>query len=121
MCVVDKEFFFVRGCIEISVEGADEPFIWGVWPSLSRASFAEYHANFETPQRAHLGPYFGWLSAGFLVYPEAESLKTLVHPRDNGIRPYIELEQTDHPLAVEQRLGMSVQRVAEIYSAYMHR
>jgi hypothetical protein len=27
---------------------------------------------------------------------------------------------TDHPLAVEQRVGLSVERVAEIYAMMMH-
>jgi hypothetical protein len=47
-------------------------------------------------------------------------LKTMVHLRDNGIRPYIELEPTVHPLAIEQRAGITVERVAEIYSLMMH-
>lgn len=47
-------------------------------------------------------------------------MKTMVHLRDNGIRPFIELEPTDHPLAVEQREGITVERLAEIYSLIMH-
>ena len=42
VCVVDGKYFFVRGCIEIPVHGADEPFVWGVWVSLSEASFSQY-------------------------------------------------------------------------------
>ena len=119
-CVVDGEFFFIRGCVEIPVAGADEPFVWGVWVSLSKTSFTEYLANWDTPVRSDLGPYFGWLSVNFPVYPFTESLKTSVQPRDNGIRPLIELDETDHPLAVEQRTGISVERVAEIYALYQH-
>ena len=37
-CVVDQEHFFVRGCLEIPVQDETEPFIWGVWISLSRKS-----------------------------------------------------------------------------------
>lgn len=37
-----------------------------------------------------------------------------VHPRPNGIRLYIELEPTDHPLAVEYRNGVTIERVQEI-------
>jgi hypothetical protein len=33
-CSIDQEFFFVRGCLEIPVEGAMEPFVWGVWASV---------------------------------------------------------------------------------------
>jgi hypothetical protein len=36
------------------------------------------------------------------------------------VRPYIELEPTEHPLAVEQRRGMTVERMAEICSRLEH-
>jgi len=35
------------------------------------------------------------------------NLKTMVHARAVGLRPWLELEPTDHPLAVEQRTGIS--------------
>ena len=119
-CIVDDEFFFVRGVIEIPVEGAADPFTWGVWVSWSEASFYEYARHFESERHTMLGPYLGWLSAEFRVYPESENLKTKAHLRGPGERPLIELEPTDHPLAVEQRNGITVERVAEIYAAYMH-
>jgi len=30
-CVVDEEFYSIRGCVEIPVAGTDKPFVWGVW------------------------------------------------------------------------------------------
>ena len=119
-CIVDGKHFFVKGCIEIPVHGADEPFVWGVWVSLSQRNFEQFVGLFDRKDRAQYGPYFGWLSAYFTVYPDAEALKTTVHLRDDGMRPYIELQSTDHPLAIEQRDGISVDRLAEIYAAYMH-
>lgn len=77
--------------------------------SLSQNSFAIFKSSLELPARAHLGSFFGWLSAELPLYPRTENLKTRLHLRD-GIRPYIELEPTDHPLAVEQRSGMSIDR-----------
>lgn len=119
-CVVDGKFFFVRGCIEIPVIGETEPFSWGVWVSLSEASFAEWVASYDVAERAHIGPFFGWLNAWLPPYPDTVGLKTMVHLRNDGIRPYIELEPTDHPLAIEQRDGISVERVADIHARIMH-
>jgi hypothetical protein len=119
-CIIDDEQFFVRGCIEIPVHAENEPFVWGVWISLSEQNFEEFTNLFGVAARDDHGPYFGWLSAYLKTYPDAENIKTHVHLRNEGVRPYIELEPTDHPLAVEQREGISVERVAEIYSAYMH-
>ena len=118
-CIVDDEYYFARGCLEIPVHGESEPFIWGVWVSLSQASFATFKSSLDLPARAHLGSFFGWLSAELPLYPRTENLRTRLHLRD-GLRPYIELEPTDHPLAVEQRNGVSVDRIAEVYAYYAH-
>ena len=120
-CVVDQKSFFVRGCLDIPVEGETEPFSWGVWVSLSRDSFDDFVGCFDAPKRSHVGPFFGWLSAELPLYPSTENLKTRVHLRDGGVRPYIELEPTNHPLAIEQRNGISADREAEIYTYYEHR
>ena len=119
-CVIDGKSFFIRGCIEIPVHGEADPFIWGVWVSLSEGSFGEWAKVFAAKRRSHIGPFFGWLDAWLKPYPDTMNLKTQVHLRDDGIRPYIELEPTDHPLSVEQRTGITVDRVAEIYSAMVH-
>jgi hypothetical protein len=122
-CVVDDQHFFVRGCLEMAVLGAavlgaTEPFVWGVWVSLSKPNFDRFSACFEEPRRSHIGPFFGWLSAELPLYPSTENLKTRIHLRDNGVRPFVELEPTGHLLAVEQRNGISVDRVAEIYGYF---
>ncbi|PYE37197.1 hypothetical protein C8J35_101466 [Rhizobium sp. PP-F2F-G38] len=119
-CIIDETAFFVQGNIEIPVHDADEPFIWGVWVSLSQKHFLEFVELLDVSEREGYGPYFGWLSAGFKVYPDTADLKTKVHLRARGQRPSIELEPTEHPLAVEQRTGISVERLAEIYAAYVH-
>lgn len=119
-CVIDGEDFFVRGCIELPVHGEADPFTWGVWVSLSQRSFKVWSECFDQDVRSHIGPFFGWLNAWLKPYPDTMNIKTRVHLRDNGIRPFIELEPTDHPLAIEQRDGITVERVAELYAALVH-
>ncbi len=119
-CVIDENSFFIRGCIEIPVIDEEEPFVWGVWVSLSKESFEKWLGCFEENKRSHVGPFFGWLNAWLKPYPDTINIKTQVHLRNDGIRPYIELEPTEHPLAVEQRNGISKERVAELYSEMMH-
>ena len=119
-CVIDGKYFFVRGCIEIPVHGQTEPLNWGVWVSLSKESHLAWLSSFDSHTRSHIGPFFGWLNAWLKPYPDTLNLKTKVHLRNKGIRPYIELEPTDHALAMEQRRGISVDRVAEIYAIMNH-
>ena len=119
-CVIDNDSFFIRGSLEIHVHHENEPFSWGVWVSLSEKNFAKYLELYDVDKRDHEGPFFGWLSASIKIYPETENLKTMVHLRNNSVRPYIELEPTEHPLAIEQREGITRERVVEIYEAMLH-
>lgn len=119
-CVIDGKFYFVRGCLDVPVHGRPEPFTWGVWVSLSQASYEQFEAHFHDTRRSHMGPFFGWLSTQIRIYPATENLKTRARLRDNGLRPLIELEPTEHLLAVEQREGISPERLAEIYEMLLH-
>jgi hypothetical protein len=120
MCAIDGEHFFIVGNIDIPVIGHDEPFSWTVWVSLSKANFTRAYQLWTTPGRESEPPYFGWLSTSLPGYPETLSLKTNVHTRAVGERPFIELEPTDHPLAVEQRTGITWDRVQEIAEQVLH-
>lgn len=119
-CTIDGTLFFVRGNIEISVFDTHQRFSWGVWVSLSETSFKRSLQLLTTAGREREAPYFGWLNTFLPLYPETLNLKTLVHTQPVGTRPLIELEPTDHPLAVEQRQGISLQRVREIASKLLH-
>ncbi|MFF9350768.1 DUF2199 domain-containing protein [Streptomyces sp. NPDC014734] len=120
-CVVRNEHYFVKGLIEIPVLGSDEPFSWGVWVSLSRTNFTRALDVWETPGRESEQPYFGWLSTELGLYsPRTTNLRTNVHTRSIGRRPRIELEPTDHPLAMEQRTGITRDRVRAIAEAVLH-
>jgi hypothetical protein len=113
-CVIANRFFFVHTCLEIPIRNEDEPFVWGVWVSLKEENFLLWQDNYGVPQRSHVGPFFAWLSTRLPVYPDTLNLKTMVYMRDNGIRPFIELEQTNHPLAIDQREGITLERALEI-------
>lgn len=119
-CIIDGSHFFVRGCLEIPVHGETEPFSWGVWVSLSEQSFRQWVATYELDKRSHVGPFFGWLNTALAPYPDTINLKTDVHLRDGFIRPFIALEPNAHPLAVEQREGISAARVAQLYANVVH-
>jgi hypothetical protein len=113
-CVIADRFFFITGCIDIPIIGTAETFTWGVWVSLKEENFFLWQDSYETPKRSHIGPFFGWLSTHIAVYPDTVNLKTMVHLQDDGIRPQVELEDTDHPLAREQHDGITLDRLREI-------
>ena len=48
-------------------------------------------------------------------YPESTGLRCSVHLRSD-LRPRIVLDPTEHPLAVEQREGITLERVKQIFA-----
>jgi hypothetical protein len=89
--------------------------------SLSRDSFTRALSLWTTPGREREQPYFGWMSTELPLYqPSTLLLKTRVHTQAVGQRPLIELEPTDHPLAVEQHAGITLARVQEIAETLLH-
>ena len=120
-CVIDDKYFFVLGRLEIPVAETDELFSWLVWVSLKEENFARVYELWETVGRETEPPYFGWLQTALPCYPKTTlNLATNVHTRPVGERPFIELEPTDHPVAVEQRNGISLARVQEIAEICLH-
>jgi hypothetical protein len=120
LCVIDEQHFFIRGCLEIPVVDGDGPFTWGVWCSLSKENFERTIEMWNAEGRENEPPYFGWLCTALPLYPETLHLKTNVYTRRLGQQPFVELEPTDHPLAVEQRDGITVARVREIAEVLLH-
>lgn len=114
-CIIDDDYF-IRGVILIPVHERRQPFGFGVWVSQKRENFYTYLDNFESDQ---IGPFFGWLCTNIRYYPvDTQQLKTMAHFRGGKLRPTIELEPTDHPLAVDQREGITLAKAWEIVHFY---
>jgi hypothetical protein len=120
IAVLDQAHYFIVGNIEIPILGAEELFCYSVWVSLSQDNFQRALARWNDPGRVAEPPYFGWLQTELAAYSSTLSLKTHVHTREVGLRPSVELEATEHPLAVEQREGITMDRVRDIATVMYH-
>ena len=65
--------FFIRVCLEIPIKGVDQPFLWGVWISVSESSFRRYGDTWDNP--VETDEYFGWLCSKVSLYPDTLNLK----------------------------------------------
>jgi hypothetical protein len=111
-CILDETNFFIRGVIDIPVDDHSRSFGFGVWVSQKRENFETYLQNFRS---SAIGPFFGWLCTRIAYYArDTTNLKTRAHFRGADLRPGIELEPTDHPLAVAQREGISLDEAWKI-------
>ena len=120
-CTIDGEHHFIRGCLEVPIHGMQEKLVFGVWVSLSEESARRAGELWDAEVINDEPPRFGWLSTNIRVYPHTLELKAAVRFRARGLRPLVEVEPTDHPLAVEQQQGVTLERVQEIVGALMHR
>jgi len=120
-CVVDQQWFFVRGCLEIPVVGSTEPFIWGLWASVREEVFDEVSESWEEAGREGTrGPFKGRLANSLSVYPDTLNLKIKIQIQPVATRPLFVVEQPEHPLAIEQQNGISEERAQETASLLLH-
>ena len=119
-CIIDNEHYFARGCLDIRINDSAEIFTWGIWVSLSERNFQRMTELWDKEGRESEPAYFGWLCTRLPGYPDTTNLKTHVHTRPIGQRPFVELEPTEHPLAVEQRTGITLARARQIAENLLH-
>ena len=114
-CVIDGENFFVRAVLRIPVTDAEQDFEWGVWVSQSRKNYRRLRMPWNVVRQHKLLPTFGYLSNELPGYGRSTlELRAQLHHQRPGWRPLVDLEPTDHPLAVEQREGITTARVHEL-------
>jgi len=119
-CVLEEKDFFLLGNLEIPVAGLEERFSWDVWVRVSRRDFARACEMWETPGRETEPPIPGTIETTLPGYPETVGLAVTLRTREVGFRPLVDLADTAHPLAAEQRGGITTARVQEIAEVVRH-
>ena len=119
-CVIDGQTFFVRGHIEIPIHDHESSLAFSVWSSLSETSFCHMCDRWESPDRFSDPPYFGWLCSPVAVYPSTLHLPLSVQSRPPGWVPLFSLGDADHPLAADQRNGITIARWQEMAHQLLH-
>jgi len=109
---------FIRVVLEIPIHGVSDPFLWGVWVSLSEQNYQHYLETWWEPDANTC--FFGWFANRLPCYPDTLGLKSMVHLRPDGNRPYLDLERNGHPLVEHLYTGMSIQQAQEIAEHIMH-
>jgi hypothetical protein len=120
LCVIDEEHFFIRGHLVIPILDYPEPFILSVWTTLSKDSFVEVNTLWNDPERTKAKPYFGWLQTEPTPFAPCLNIQTLVHTREVGAVPFVEVIEENHPLALDQTNGISIEKATELSRALLH-
>lgn len=113
--------YFVRGVLEVPIHGIEEPFLWGVWVSLSEKSFNRYVETYDEPVDGD--GFFGWVCNAIPAYPFGESRPADVVVQLGGQRPKVVLHRGDaehDPLVIDQAQGISIARAQQIAERTFH-
>ena len=79
----DGEHYFIRVCLEIPIHNYSEPFLWGVWSSVSQSNYERYVDTYDDPDPEDC--YFGWLCNYLPFYPDTYAIKLDVRRRSGPI------------------------------------
>ena len=113
-----RDDYFIRTLLEIPIIGVGDPFVWGVWISVSKENFFRYWDSFNEP--TEIDNYFGWRGNQLPCYDDTLGMKAIATTRLDGDRPMIEFEESDHPLAVDFHRGISSERAQQIAEIAFH-
>jgi len=120
-CVIDGKDFYLRGRILIPVIGLDEPFVWGVWAEIGPKNFLRANDLWNVPGREREPAFPGWLNTELFLFGNTINVEVSVHTQVVGRRPHFVVSDESHPLAIEQRGGIALQRVEEIAETILHK
>jgi hypothetical protein len=108
---------YLRGVIEIPIIGLNDHFRWGAWVAVTEEGFKRALDLWTAEVIEDEPPLGGRIGNDICSYPYTIDELAHVHLRPGKFRPAIELISADHPLAIEQRDGISMERVEEIVAA----
>ena len=131
-CVIDGKDFYLRGRIPVPIIGLNklgrlneldklnEPFIWGVWAEVGPKNFLHTIDMWKVEGREADPPFPGWLDSEISLYGNTINVEADVWTQRVGRRPHFRLIDPDHLLAIEQRNGITMQRVEQIAAQMLH-
>lgn len=120
-CVIDGRDFYLRGRIPVPVIGLEEPFIWGVWVEVGPKDFMRTNENWSVEGREQEAPFKGYLDTELFIFGNVIDLEMMVQTQVVGRRPHLFVIDPEHPIARDQREGMTMERVIEIAEMILHR
>jgi len=105
--VVDEKFCFVLALLELPVQGMPEPYAWGVWVNIRGRDVASFVELYNDEHRPAGATFEGRLGNSIPGYPETRNLPVRLVVRPFPTRPLAEVVDDTHPLAHDQRAGVS--------------
>jgi len=114
---LDGDQHFVRALIEVPIPSEEDVFGWGIWVRLTAADVQDVSARW-TDEASTGHSYAGTLATALPAYGETLGLRGVLTLRAVDKLPGFEVREPTHPLAVEQRDGITLERARELAEPY---
>jgi len=119
LCSTPRGEYFVRATLELPlIDGPTPTFEFGLWGSLSEASFARYVQTYNEPDQSKHGGFFTYLSNDLRGFSGSFALPADLLLQDRNQRPKLDLHSGDHPLVKAQREGVTFDKILRIIHSH---
>ncbi len=112
--------YFLRVMMPFTVDGRPIPINWGIWVEVDAQDFSRAWERWDDPDQGNEPPFPGELANTIVDYPETVGLRGIVQLRDPQNVPTFTLEESDHPFAIEQRIGVTEEIVVKWLDPMLH-
>ena len=112
---------FLRVLLAIPIRGEKSAYCWGVWSEVAESAYAHAFNTWTHRKRDRTPPFPGQLANTLPGTEPTLGLPGLVHLGERGEIPRFTFEaDVDHPIAQQQREGVSREQVIEWASGALH-
>ena len=116
--VLDDRRFFVRGLLELPIPSIGNRFAYGTWCEVAMPDFQELMRRWHSDEQ--FAPVQCVLANELDPYRDTTGLSATLHATSPDKLPTVELEDSPHELALDQRAGITVGRSDELAAVVLH-
>jgi hypothetical protein len=117
LCTIDSDTFMLRGILYTPIDDGGQ-FGWGVWVTVSENDYYGYLDAWDNDAEDETPPFVGRIANEIVPYPGSRGLDVTVKPRSGGQRPQLTVISDVHPLGVDQRRGITVEKSHRLVSHF---
>jgi hypothetical protein len=118
--VLDERAFYLRGLVEIPIPELETRFAYGAWLQVDERDFRHLLEHWDDPDQGSFDAVDATLANELAPYRDTAGLSARLRPVSADLLPTADLVATDHPLAADQRNGISSARADELAAVVLH-
>ena len=124
ICAIDDRQFFVKGLLDIPIQGVKEPLSWGLWVTQTEKELNAYEDALGTDRAGVVTQ--GQITVTMPGYSDLDQngknyrLDCELIGQRSGLRPTINLLPSEHILFRDHKFGISWARAIELVAKVPH-